>query len=413
MKKMRVLLWFVVIIVIAFRNPAPVVAQDLTADQVGAALSSFGSAWMSQNGGTGYKVLYKTNSETGQWVDDPQFGRVFRCEAVAAIINTRNPNAAPALIRIPLRVVYDPDRNTVRALSDAGRSDPRDHQSSYATVREEFPLDELFVSQGSYQKLADVSAGYPQRSFQGYTNKDPERTAGFILPGPGYYRITIQEYPYNYNYRAYGGVSWWTNDRQIGSYSVPTFLDKNVAAKGDPQPPVDGRNYLRVYVHRQNQEFPSPVTLKINPLNEHTGWGTEQKAHYQRVTVEYSPYIKAFLNEAQGLGEVPEDLTAPPASSIPASTGWSGQWQTPEFGEISIRINGTTVTGSYPHDRGRITGTISGNVLKGTWSEAPSYAPPNDAGDFEFTMAADGRSFSGRWRYGSSGEWKPWSGAKK
>jgi hypothetical protein len=52
-------------------------------------------------------------------------------------------------------------------------------------------------------------------------------------------------------------------------------------------------------------------------------------------------------------------------------------------------------------------------MLVGTWSQSPSYAPPADAGDFEFTLAADGQSFTGRYRYGSDGTWfTTWNGTR-
>lgn len=91
---------------------------------------------------------------------------------------------------------------------------------------------------------------------------------------------------------------------------------------------------------------------------------------------------------------------------------WEGEWDS-NWGKMILTQNGSIVTGTYTHDKGRINGTISGNILKGTWSESPSYAPPNDAGDLELTMAADGKSFSGKWRYGSEGSWGDWEGGKR
>jgi len=44
--------------------------------------------------------------------------------------------------------------------------------------------------------------------------------------------------------------------------------------------------------------------------------------------------------------------------------------------------------------------------LRGTWLEAPSYSPPDDGGDFEFTISSDCSSFTGNWRYGSTGDWE-------
>jgi hypothetical protein len=91
--------------------------------------------------------------------------------------------------------------------------------------------------------------------------------------------------------------------------------------------------------------------------------------------------------------------------------GWSGDWST-NWGDMTLTQSGSTVTGTYSHDTGHISATVSGNYLQGTWSEYPSYAPPNDAGDIEFTLSADGKSFSGHWRYDSSGEWRGWTGTK-
>jgi len=91
---------------------------------------------------------------------------------------------------------------------------------------------------------------------------------------------------------------------------------------------------------------------------------------------------------------------------------WTGEWDT-NWGKMVLTQNAASVTGTYTHDSGRINGTISGNVLTGTWSESPSYAAPNDAGDIEFTMSADGKSFTGKWRYGTSGSWGNWEGGKR
>jgi hypothetical protein len=71
-----------------------------------------------------------------------------------------------------------------------------------------------------------------------------------------------------------------------------------------------------------------------------------------------------------------------------------------------------TVTGTYEVNQGKIEGTVQGNKLIGTWSEPPSYAPPDEAGDIEFTLSSDGNSFSGRFRYGSSGDWGVWNGTR-
>ncbi|HOS68750.1 MAG TPA: copper amine oxidase N-terminal domain-containing protein [Bacillota bacterium] len=108
------------------------------------------------------------------------------------------------------------------------------------------------------------------------------------------------------------------------------------------------------------------------------------------------------------------------ANAAPISSGttylgtysWAGEWDS-NWGKMLITQNGASVTGTYTHDSGKINGTISGNVFTGTWSESPSYSPPSDAGDMELTMSADGKSFTGRWRYGSEGSWSNWDGSMR
>jgi hypothetical protein len=89
-------------------------------------------------------------------------------------------------------------------------------------------------------------------------------------------------------------------------------------------------------------------------------------------------------------------------------TAWNGTW-TSDFGTLKLTTNGSAVTGTYDSSGGQVTGQASGSGLSGTWSQQPSYQPPNDAGDLQFTLNSDG-SFSGQWRYGSSGDWQTWNG---
>lgn len=91
---------------------------------------------------------------------------------------------------------------------------------------------------------------------------------------------------------------------------------------------------------------------------------------------------------------------------------WEGEWDS-NWGKMVLTQNGGVVTGTYTWDAGRITGTVSGNKLFGTWAESPSYAPNKDAGAIEFTMSEDGMSFTGKWCYGSSGSWSGWQGTKR
>lgn len=88
---------------------------------------------------------------------------------------------------------------------------------------------------------------------------------------------------------------------------------------------------------------------------------------------------------------------------------FNGAWNT-DYGTLTLVQDGENVTGEYSHDGGTIKGTVIGNVLKGTWSEAPTHRPPDDAGEIEFQLDPQGTSFTGKWRYGSSGGWTNWNG---
>jgi hypothetical protein len=109
-------------------------------------------------------------------------------------------------------------------------------------------------------------------------------------------------------------------------------------------------------------------------------------------------------------------VSAGPGGSISESRAcpdWTGTWST-TFGPMHLTSSGNAIVGTYIYQgaEGRISGTVSGNVLAGTWSEPPTYQAPEHAGDFRFVLAQDGRSFSGQWRNGSSGNFNPnWTGS--
>ncbi|WP_188020330.1 PAN domain-containing protein [Deferribacter autotrophicus] len=91
----------------------------------------------------------------------------------------------------------------------------------------------------------------------------------------------------------------------------------------------------------------------------------------------------------------------------------SGKWKT-DFGILIITQNGNKIYGTYPHDSGKIEGTLNGNVLNCIWKEAPTYKPYNDAGECYFIFSRDGKKFTGKWRYGfNKSVWNGnWNGIK-
>lgn len=91
---------------------------------------------------------------------------------------------------------------------------------------------------------------------------------------------------------------------------------------------------------------------------------------------------------------------------------WTGVWNT-TYGRLELRQSGQDVIGSYDYDQGRFVGTITETGLVGTWSEAPTYLSPDDAGDFVLNFTDDCNGFVGRWRYDSSGPWRTdWNGSR-
>ena len=92
---------------------------------------------------------------------------------------------------------------------------------------------------------------------------------------------------------------------------------------------------------------------------------------------------------------------------------YGGSWST-DWGDMTLTQSGNVVTGTYTHDSGKIKATVSGGVLTGKWSEYPSYAEPGDAGDVELVISSDCNSFTGKWRYGSTGDMtSTWTGTRK
>ncbi len=114
----------------------------------------------------------------------------------------------------------------------------------------------------------------------------------------------------------------------------------------------------------------------------------------------------------------PQRAPGPPTGHNPPSATLmhvGGPYST-EWGELVLRQAGTRVEGHFEHRNGRVEGTMTGNILRGTWSQEPSYQPPNEAGSFELTFRRVGSnvSFQGVWRYGQRGDWSgQWNGTLK
>lgn len=111
-----------------------------------------------------------------------------------------------------------------------------------------------------------------------------------------------------------------------------------------------------------------------------------------------SPRLFA-AGEPETLFEQEEDEAAS------GTADWSGSWAT-NFNAMTLVQKGNRVTGTYAYKGGRIEGTVQGSVLKGKWFQS------NGSGSFEFRLAADGRSFKGRWGNGQTLTGGVWNGRR-
>lgn len=118
--------------------------------------------------------------------------------------------------------------------------------------------------------------------------------------------------------------------------------------------------------------------------------------------------IVGFLVIAAGCTGTSGTAPAPAATAVPgsAATPWNGTWDTgastpaayQTIGVLTMSQAGSSVTGTFTnHDQGKgtFTGSVSGNVLTGTWTT--SYPLQSDSGSFRFVLSDDSTSFAGTW----------------
>jgi len=88
------------------------------------------------------------------------------------------------------------------------------------------------------------------------------------------------------------------------------------------------------------------------------------------------------------------------AQSTPMS--WSGTWQvTGSWGTMELTQNGNKLTGTYTHENGQVSGTVSGKTFEGTWKQPGN----NRSGNMQFILSADGMSFDIKWCYAGETNW--------
>jgi hypothetical protein len=112
----------------------------------------------------------------------------------------------------------------------------------------------------------------------------------------------------------------------------------------------------------------------------------------------------------------PESAEGPESTVTPVTAKeLTGHWDSPQYGDAYVQVDGAEVRIAYSHDDGRVLATLHGVVITGWWTEAPSRQPKNDAGDVQFTVVRSGATLTlhGRWRFGASEEfWYDWDLSK-
>lgn len=118
-------------------------------------------------------------------------------------------------------------------------------------------------------------------------------------------------------------------------------------------------------------------------------------------------------------GEPPAD--SPGDEAEPAAHGagsFDGAWATSE-GDMSLVQSGSSVTGTYSVDNGRITGEVAGGRLAGYWAEDSSGARCATEklgsyywGRIEWTLSSDGTAFAGAWSYCDDPVSSAWTGKR-
>ena len=107
----------------------------------------------------------------------------------------------------------------------------------------------------------------------------------------------------------------------------------------------------------------------------------------------------------------PRPNPTPQATVIPKPTplSWAGRWQIRLRGgiyEMQLSQTGDHVSGTYSRHGGVVDGTVSGNILSGTYTTTQYH------GVFRLSLSSDGRSFSGSWD-SSWGVHGPWTGQRQ
>ncbi len=97
----------------------------------------------------------------------------------------------------------------------------------------------------------------------------------------------------------------------------------------------------------------------------------------------------------------------PPKADTPKGPTFAGEWQS-TFGPMTLTEKDGKVTGFYTmgNQKSEITGTVKDRKLTFTYKETVA------TGEGEFELAADGLSFTGKWKQTGDQQWGLWTGKR-
>ncbi len=182
------------------------------------------------------------------------------------------------------------------------------------------------------------------------------------------------------------------------------FCYQNMNAQ-DPASPIWGVYASGVGEPLKSGMDPCQVTYTVALMTDpnivaNLGYGTMGSVGTGLTYSEASNLLRTF---GRYFEDEPDGIYKLTPCEVPPFSA-SGVFNTP-WNKMTLRHSGNNISGTYKYYNGKVTGTLRGLVLTGTWTQS------NSSGDFIFTFSADGSSFTGKWRSKGGTTWSNgWNG---
>jgi hypothetical protein len=274
------------------------------ADQVAAALSNYGSKWLTDHAQTGHSTHFRTQTEPDQSRWD---GDAYVCRFEGASIPNAPGATEGALFPGELWVYFDPDTGALRCVAKGTYE--FGVPTAVSELRARFPDGAPGTVSQNWTQLLHVSLSSEQRPYDPDHPLGPIQTGTFAVPAAGGIRIT-----YSWLVHAdsnIGGLEW---DHGKGPTGDWPGADGTMLSRPDPLPGPGGMRTWQTDGRRV--EPMAQVTATLTPRGMKAGFalgnmGT-QLADRQELTVEYCPDAAASASAPVAL---PGTAEPPPAQA--------------------------------------------------------------------------------------------------